>query len=327
MNNFEFLLKSFTGKLNAELDQLARRKPQLLYEPICYSLEMGGKRIRPILLLIAYELYRSDIEKALNAAIAIEVFHNFTLLHDDIMDNARLRRSKETVHVKYSENTAILSGDAMSILSYEFLSKNEAGNLEQQLKLFTKTALQICEGQQLDMDFESNPSVTIPDYIEMIGLKTAVLLAASLKMGALVANAPEYDSECLYNIGYNLGLAFQLQDDLLDTFGTKEEFGKNLGGDIVSNKKTFLLLSALQLADKEQRTELNKWISATEFDKEEKIACIKKIFSELNIEKVTLQQIDYYYNKSMEHFEKLPVSPEKKSILLETVNKLMKRKS
>jgi geranylgeranyl diphosphate synthase type II len=327
MIRFEDLLSYFSEKLKIEVAQINERIPRKLYEPVIYSLQMGGKRIRPVLLLMSYNLFKPDVDRALPAAVAIELFHNFTLLHDDIMDNASLRRNLETVHVKYSDNAAILSGDAMSILSYEYIIKSKSDNLCEILQLYTNTALKICEGQQFDMDFETSNQITVDDYLRMIGLKTAILLAASLKLGALIANAPAHDADCLYHFGYNLGLAFQLQDDLLDTFGNTEEFGKNIGGDIVSNKKTFLLLSALKLANTNQEEELNKWLTASPFDRTEKITCVRTIFAELKIEEITRQQIDYYFTIAFDWLKKLNIDDEKKIGLIEIANQMMNRKS
>jgi geranylgeranyl diphosphate synthase, type II len=326
MNGFEYFLNYFSEKLKYENFQLSKRIPYKLYEPVTYSLDIGGKRIRPILVLMSYNLFKPDFEKALPVAFAIELFHNFTLLHDDIMDNANLRRNNETVHVKYSKNAAILSGDAMSILSYEYLSRCESDNLNEILVLYTQTALKICEGQQLDMDFESNNQITVNDYLNMIGLKTAVLLASSLKLGALIANAPTSESNCLYEFGFNLGLAFQLQDDLLDTFGNEDEFGKNIGGDIISNKKTFLLLTALNIANESQKRELHNWLSASNFDNKEKIRNVKKIFSELEIEQITRLKVEYYYQVATDWWKKLDVEPDKKNRLIEVANLLMTRR-
>jgi geranylgeranyl diphosphate synthase type II len=327
MNRFEYFLNYFSEKIKTESVLIGQRDPVKLYEPISYSLNMGGKRIRPVLLLMAYNLFKPDYEKALPAAFAIELFHNFTLLHDDIMDNAILRRNRDTVHIKYSKNAAILSGDAMSILSYEYISKCKSGNRCKILELFTQTALQICDGQQFDMDYETNNRVTVDDYIKMIGLKTAVLLAASLKLGALVADAPDADANCLYEFGFNLGLAFQLQDDLLDTFGNRVEFGKNIGGDIVSNKKTFLLLNALILANNEQARKLEMWLKTNEFDRNEKIREVTSIFTDLGIEDITLRQIDTYFQIAHASWEKLNVGAETKKGLLDVANLLMNRKN
>jgi len=228
-----------------------KTEPRELYEPVKYILEIGGKRIRPSLVLAAYNLFKNDVETAINPALALEVFHNFTLLHDDIMDKADLRRNQQTVHKKWNENVAILSGDTMSIKAYELLSKIPAEFLSEVLQAFNKTALQVCEGQQLDMNFESRLDVSVEEYLEMIRLKTSVLIAVSLKIGAIMAGALRNDVHKLYDFGLNLGLAFQLQDDYLDAYGDVQAFGKKIGGDIVANKKTFLLIKALETSDKE----------------------------------------------------------------------------
>lgn len=327
MTEFEEILDFFSNNLTGEIEQIGKRTPKKLYEPVIYSLNMGGKRIRPVLLLMAYKMFRPDIEKALPAAYAIELFHNFTLLHDDIMDNASLRRNLKPVHLEYSNNAAILSGDAMSILSYEYITKCDSAILKEIIELYTHTALKICEGQQFDMDFETNNDVSIDDYLNMIGLKTAILLATSLKMGAIIAEAPDKDAQLLYIMGYNLGLAFQLQDDLLDAFGDQDTFGKNIGGDIASNKKTFLLINALKLADNNQLAELNKWLNTISFSSSEKIEKIKKIFSELEIVDITKKKIEYYFQIAQNCWDELNVEIDKKEGLLAVVNNLMKRQN
>ncbi|HNW50125.1 MAG TPA: polyprenyl synthetase family protein [Prolixibacteraceae bacterium] len=325
MSTFESLYNLFSQQLIEEISQIKRRVPEKLYDPIIYSLNMGGKRIRPVMLLMSYEMFKTDIEKALPAAVAIELFHNFTLLHDDIMDEAGLRRNLETVHVRYSNNAAILSGDAMSILSYEYIIRYN--HLNDVVNLFTQTALKICEGQQFDMDFESRMDVSVDEYLNMIGLKTAVLLAASLKLGANIAEAPEKEAQLLYEIGYNLGLAFQLQDDLLDTFGDQKTFGKNIGGDIVSNKKTFLLINALELATEAQLAELKKWLNSKDFDRQEKIDAVKKLFVDLNIYEITKSKIDFYFLTAKKCWEQLNLEEHRKEGLLDFAVKLMDRQN
>jgi geranylgeranyl diphosphate synthase, type II len=327
MTQFDDLLNYFSTNLTFEIEKIRERVPKKLYEPVIYSLNMGGKRIRPVLLLTAYKMFRSDLEKALPAAFAIELFHNFTLLHDDIMDDARLRRNLETVHIKYSNNAAILSGDAMSILSYEYITKCKSPKNLEIIDLYTFTALKICEGQQFDMDFETKNNVTVDDYINMIGLKTAILLATSLKMGALIADAPVEDAQLLFDLGYNLGLAFQLQDDLLDAFGNQDTFGKIIGGDIVSNKKTFLLINALELAKNEQLVLLNKWLYTTNFDRTEKIETIKKIFSDLEIFEITKKKIEYYFQVAYNCWDQLNVERGRKEGLLTIAKNLMNRQN
>lgn len=327
MLNFKELLELFNNQLDQEIKQIEVREPQNLYKPITYTLNMGGKRVRPLLVLMAYNMYNDDVQNAFHVANAIEMFHNFTLLHDDIMDNAELRRNYQTVHLKYSNEAAILSGDAMSILSYEYLSKCQSPNFTKIFNLFTQTALAICEGQQYDMDFETRNDVTVDEYLKMISLKTAVLLASALKLGSLVANAPDTDCQLLYNFGFNLGMAFQLQDDLLDSFGDTETFGKNIGGDIVSNKKTFLLLKALELAKGDQFNQLNNLIEESNFIREEKIEKVKNIFQELGVVKLSQVKMEEYYNLAIENLNKLDLPDSKKQILLDTAQKMMKRKS
>ncbi|HBG58601.1 MAG TPA: isoprenyl synthetase, partial [Porphyromonadaceae bacterium] len=258
-------------------------KPVTLYEPIRYALSVGGKRIRPMLVLLATDMFGQEIEVSVKPAIGIEIFHNFTLLHDDLMDNSDMRRGMPTVHKKWDASTAILSGDAMLIESYKYVASVPPAVLPEIMSLFSKTAMEVCQGQQLDMDFEKRTDVSESEYLEMIMLKTAVLLACSLKVGALLAGASPHDAELLYNFGINIGLAFQLKDDLLDVYGDAKTFGKNIGGDIVSNKKTYLLIKALKTAGDGQRTELLKWISAEKFDKNEKIESVKNIYNDLNL--------------------------------------------
>jgi len=327
MVGFDELQKSFSMNLAQEIERIGNSDPKNLYNPIRYSIEMGGKRIRPILLLMAYGTFRQDIEKALPAAVAVEIFHNFTLLHDDIMDDADLRRNRETVHVRYSNNAAILSGDAMSILSYKYILQSDTSKLKELLQVFTDTALKVCEGQQLDMDFETINQVSIDEYIQMIGLKTAILLANSLKIGAILAEAPPEDIDLLFQFGYNLGLAFQLQDDYLDTFGDTDTFGKNIGGDIVSNKKTFLLSKALEVAKGATELNLKHWISAEVYDREEKIERVRAIFVELGIDQFTKSKIEEYYIKVENCWDQIDVKSENKLELLNVAKLLMNRKS
>lgn len=325
MQKLNYFLKLFNEKLEQEIKQLSVRQPANLYAPVVYTLKMGGKRIRPVLLLLAYDLYQKQYEDAFPVAIAIEMFHNFTLLHDDIMDNADLRRNYKTVHLKYTNETAILSGDAMSILSYEYLTQCKSPNYREIFDLYTHTALQICEGQQYDMDFESRNDVTVQEYLKMIGLKTAILLAASLKLGALIGNASKEDAQLLFDFGYNLGMAFQLQDDQLDTFGDTTSFGKNIGGDIVANKKTFLLLKAIELAKGETLKELHKLLSETNFNKNEKIQKVRNIYNDLGVVKLSQQQMDEYYQNAIDSLEKVQVENEKKEGLREVAKNLMRR--
>lgn len=325
MQHYSDFLELFNTKLEQEINQIKTRKPGNLYAPVIYTLNMGGKRIRPVLLLMAYNLYRTDFEEAFPVAIAIEMFHNFTLLHDDIMDNADLRRNYQTVHIKYSNETAILSGDAMSILSYEYINKCHSANYREIFDLYTQTALQICEGQQFDMDFENRNDVSVDEYLKMIGLKTAILLAASLKLGALIAEAPTADAQLLFDFGFNLGMAFQLQDDLLDTYGDTNSFGKNIGGDIVANKKTFLMLKALEMAKGDKLSELQQLITNTNFIKEEKIDKVKNIYNDLGVVKLSQLKMDEYYSKAINCLERLDVDIDKRNNLLALAKNLMKR--
>ncbi len=327
MFNYDDLLEHFNKELNKEIITIASKQPQKLYEPVIYTLNMGGKRIRPVLLLIAFSLYDDQLTKAMPVALAIELFHNFTLLHDDIMDNADLRRNRKTVHIEYSNNSAILSGDAMSILAYEYLSKCRSENYREIFDLFTHTALQVCEGQQFDMDFEKRNDVTVDEYLNMIGLKTAVLLASSLKLGAILANAPSKDCELLSLFGYNLGMAFQLQDDLLDSFGETANFGKKIGGDIVANKKTFLMLTALELAKGETLTNLKQLINDQTTTHENKIEKVLSYYKELNIESLTQKRIETYYDSALNCLENLSLEASNKNMLKVVSDWLMARKN
>lgn len=315
-------------KVENEISQLSfEYPPKSLYDPIEYILSLGGKRIRPALALMACNLYKENIENVINPALGVEVFHNFTLLHDDLMDRADKRRNKPTVHKVWNDNTAILSGDAMLIAAYQLIGKTEPAHLKEIFDLFTGTALEICGGQQYDMEFESRMDVTDAEYIEMIRLKTAVLLACSLKIGAIIGGASAEDASNLYDFGINIGLAFQLQDDLLDVYGDTATFGKNIGGDITCNKKTFLLIHAFELASPEQKTILNEWINKTTFVAAEKIEAITNIYNELSLKEVTTAKMQGYYDKAMDHLSKLSVLPEKLTLLKDVTNRLMYRQS
>jgi geranylgeranyl diphosphate synthase type II len=315
MQKLKDLIIEFEGQLKQEITGIAAMNPKRLYEPIAYSLTLGGKRIRPALMLHAASLFSEEIAHVVPAAIAIEVFHNFTLLHDDIMDHADLRRGTPTIHKKYGENTAILSGDAMSIMAFSYLSKTDVTKLPELLTLFSNTALEVCEGQQYDMEFESRDNVTIDQYMEMIRLKTAVLIAASLKIGAILANASERDARLLYDYGINIGLAFQLQDDWLDVYGDEATFGKKIGGDILENKKTYLLLKALELSKREKLASLNQWISATNFDATEKIAEVTRIFTESGASDATKSRMQFYHNKAIDCLSLIELPEPKKAEL------------
>lgn len=301
--------------------------PKSLYEPVEYILSLGGKRIRPALVLMAYNIYKDDVEQAIRPAIGLEVFHNFTLLHDDLMDQADKRRNKPTVHKVWNANTAILSGDAMLIAAYKLMAETPGTYLKEVLDLFTQTAAEICGGQQYDMEFETRDDVKEEEYIEMIRLKTAVLLACSLKVGAILADAPKEDAENLYQFGINIGLSFQLQDDLLDVYGDTETFGKNIGGDILCDKKTFLLINAFRLADEKQLAELNKWIGAKSCKPEEKIAAVTAIYNEIGLKKLSEDKMQEYYNLAMNNLSALKVESSKLDVLKDVVSHLMFRKS
>ncbi len=300
-------------------------KPDELYEPIRYTLALGGKRIRPMLVLMGCDLFGGNPEKALDPAIGIEIFHNFTLLHDDIMDQAPIRRGKETVYKKWNANTAILSGDTMLVLAYEYLSKADKELLPDLFAVFNLTGRQVCEGQQFDMNFELRTNVSLPDYIEMIRLKTAVLLGCCLKTGAILAHAPVEEAEKMYSFGECIGLAFQLQDDLLDSFGNEEKFGKEIGGDIMCNKKTFLYLKAFELAGPEELAILNNYFSGRHFSAEEKVREVRKVYDKLKVQDHTMVLINNYFSKAMQFLEDVKVPQEEKSELIALSNQLLNR--
>ena len=316
------------SKFNEYLDGLPYdREPKGLYEPVKYVLSMGGKRIRPSLMLMAYNMYKDDPESILPSACAIETYHNYTLLHDDLMDNAGMRRGKQTVHVKWNANTAILSGDSMLVLAYSHFLKCRPDKLKPVLDLFTETALEIGEGQQYDMDFETRTDVTEAEYIEMIRLKTSVLLACALKIGALLADAPDEDADNLYKFGEQMGLAFQLQDDYLDVYGDPSVFGKAVGGDILCNKKTYMLINAFNRADDAQRAELMRWVTAKDFDPKEKIAAVTAIYDKVGIRKVAEEKIEYYFGQSRKYLAKVNLPDERKAVLAAYTDKMMTRKN
>ncbi|WP_421939214.1 polyprenyl synthetase family protein [Pedobacter sp.] len=300
-------------------------QPKQLYEPISYIINLGGKRVRPLLVLLGTELFGENAKEAIHAAMAIEVFHNFTLVHDDIMDNAPLRRGKATVHEKWSTNTAILSGDVMMVEANKNLAKVNPVFLKDVLDTFNETAQGVCEGQQLDMEFEARNDVSIEEYINMIRLKTAVLLGGALKLGAIIAGASKTDADLLYQFGENIGIAFQLQDDILDVYADPEKFGKQVGGDIIANKKTFLLLEALTLAQDENKAILEEWLTKERFDPQEKVAAIKAVYSNLNIQDIARTSMDAYLQKALAVFDQIQVEDSAKENLLELTNLLMAR--
>ncbi len=301
------------------------KEPKSLYEPIQYILSLGGKRMRPVLTLMTAEIFDCDYKKAMQAATAVEVFHNFSLIHDDIMDDAPLRRGKETVHEKWDINTGILSGDAMLILAYQYFEEYEPNVFRDLAKLFSKTALEVCEGQQYDVDFETRDDVTIPEYLKMIEYKTAVLVGAAMKMGAIVAETSKENADLIYEFGLNLGIAFQLQDDYLDAFGNPETFGKQIGGDIIENKKTFLYLKALEYGTSEDKEQLLHLFSIQPKDNSDKIETIKTIFNESGSSKATQEAIKEYTQKAFKTLKKMNIPEEKKQILYVFGEKLMNR--
>ena len=302
------------------------RQPESLYAPVDYTLSMGGKRIRPVLMMLAYNLYREDAERILPQAVGLETYHNFTLLHDDLMDNADVRRGNPTVHCRWDANTAILSGDTMLVLAYQRIAEGLPGDmLRQVLDLFTETALEIGEGQQMDMDFETRNDVTAEEYIEMIRLKTSVLLACAVNIGAMLAGATKTDQQLLYKFGEQTGLAFQLQDDLLDVYGDPAVFGKAIGGDITSNKKTYMLISAYNRANESQRAELDRWIQAKDFDRQEKVSAVTRLYDELGIRQLCEERIAYYFDQSVRCLDQVSVDDGRKSVLRHYVQQMMKR--
>ncbi|QXU43962.1 polyprenyl synthetase family protein [Pedobacter sp. D749] len=299
--------------------------PKQLYDPITYIINLGGKRIRPLLVLMATELFGEDANESVHAAMAIEIFHNFTLVHDDIMDNAPLRRGQATVHEKWSANVAILSGDVMMVEANKNLAKVNPIFLKDVLDTFNATAQGVCEGQQLDMEFESRDDVSIEEYINMIRLKTAVLLGGALKLGAIIAGASEKDADLIYQFGENIGIAFQLQDDILDVYADPEKFGKQVGGDIIANKKTFLLLKAFELADGETRASLDTWTASKEFNTQEKIDTVRQVYDTLDIQDIAKESMNNYLSKALAVFAQISVSKERKSNLLTLTDQLMAR--
>jgi len=322
LKEFQQIIKDAVGNEKFE------KKPQALYDPINYTLASGGKRIRPALVLLAFNLFSDDIQKAVRPAIGLEIFHNFTLLHDDIMDQAEIRRGIPSVHKKWNENTAILSGDAMLIKAYDYFLDIDSSNFRKILQVFNQTALEVCEGQQYDMEFENRDNVTEKEYLRMIELKTSVLLAGALKIGALLGNAHAADADLLYEYGINLGLAFQLQDDLLDVYGDEKVFGKQIGGDIVANKKTFLLIKAREIAGDEDLKTLEYWVqNNNKGDRDEKIKTVTKIYDNLNIKEITKEKILSLTQKALNLLDDVKIENHKKIELRNLAGKLINRNS
>ncbi len=308
-------------------EQTYSKFPHELYDPLDYIMSLGGKRMRPVLVLLAHHLYSDNHEEVLDAAIAVETFHNFSLIHDDIMDAAPIRRGKPTVHEKWNHNTAILSGDVMLVKAYEHFVNYPKEILPELLKLFNKTAIEVCEGQQIDMMFETQTNVSVEDYIRMIELKTAVLLGCSLEIGAIVAKAPTEEAKMLYEFGRLMGIAFQLQDDYLDVYANPDKFGKQVGGDIIANKKTFLWIEAHALAKNEQLAELKHWENLKVFKAEEKVTAITKIYNYLNIPQLTENKIKEFADKAFAILEKVNGKPTVKELLIKLSQDLLVRES
>ncbi len=322
-----YSVAELTEKVTTALEQLPYdRQPQGLYAPIKYVLSLGGKRIRPVLMLMAYNMYREDVDRIMPVALGLEVYHNFTLLHDDLMDRADVRRGKPCVHKVWNDNTAILSGDNMLVMAYQMMSRCPSSALPSVISIFTETALQIDEGQQYDMEFEQRTDVTEREYLEMIRLKTSVLLACALQIGALLGGASEADAQALYAYGEKVGLAFQLQDDYLDVYGDFETFGKAIGGDILCNKKTFMLINALAHAPEHLRSELQGWLAATEYDPAEKIEAVRHIYTQVGVDQMAKEQISFYIAQAEDALHALPIAEERKEILRQWTEQLLGRK-
>lgn len=321
-----FTNKQLQEKVKTYINNIAyNSQPEKLYSPIKYVLSLGGKRIRPVLMLMAYNLYKEDVDSIMPCAIGLETYHNFTLLHDDLMDCADMRRGMPTVHKKWDENTAILSGDAMLILAYKLMCEHKSVYIHKALDTFTEATLGVCEGQQYDMDFEGRTDVTENEYMEMIRLKTSLLLACALKIGAQLANAKKEDADNLYTFGEKIGLAFQLQDDLLDVYGNPEVFGKNIGGDILCNKKTFMLINALNMAEGKTKEELEEWICKDIYKPEEKISAVTNIYNIVGIKSICEEKIKQLFAEAIESLDNVDVEECKKQILKDFANNLMGR--
>lgn len=313
--------------ISTELSQINwSKEPRGLYEPIGYVLSMGGKRIRPALTLMACNLFSDDLQPVVNSALGLEIFHNFTLLHDDIMDKADVRRGQPTVHKKWDDNTAILSGDVMQISAYQFMAQTPAAQLKRSLDLFSCTAAEICEGQQYDVEFEHRDRVEADEYLEMIRLKTAVLLGASLQIGAWIGGAEDEDAQLLYDFGINIGLAFQLKDDLLDVYGDAATFGKKIGGDILCNKKTYMLIHALENAQGNDAEELNYWLAVSDSNlSENKILAVTSLYNKLGVKQICEDKMQFFYSKAVANLEKVSILENKKEELRKIADKLMFR--
>lgn len=312
--------------INDEIESLKLgQEPTEVYDPIYYMLSIGGKRLRPLLVVLAHEMFKSNAIRVIHPALAVELFHNFTLVHDDIMDKAPLRRGKKTIHEKWNPNVAILSGDVMFVKVYEMLQRVDSDKLPHALELFNKCAVEVCEGQQLDMNFETRNDVKEEEYLEMIRLKTAVLLGFSLNLGAYLGGANDAECELLRKFGENIGVGFQLKDDLLDVYGDKEKFGKQVGGDIIANKKTWLLIKALELAQGDERAILDKWLSADNYDPNEKVRQVTAVYDKLGIKQLAEQKIDEFFEEGFLNLASIEVEKERKGTLRQFTNFLISR--
>ncbi|MBI9061158.1 MAG: polyprenyl synthetase family protein [Marinilabiliaceae bacterium] len=321
-----YTIKDLQSIVEKELSaQQFVEQPEGLYLPIEYILGVGGKRIRPTLCLAGCYLFNDEIKPAIKPALGLEIFHNFTLLHDDVMDNADVRRNQATVHIKWNPNTAILSGDAMLIKAYQYIADLNTNSLPSVMALFNQTALEVCEGQQYDMEFETRQDVSVDEYMKMIRLKTAVLLAGSLKTGAIIGGASDEQANLLYEFGENIGLGFQLQDDYLDVYGDVETFGKAIGGDIVANKKTFMLINALQLASGDLRKKLDEWLIEENFDAAKKIEAVRAIYDKVGVADLAREKMHYYFNKAMQALNKVDGKEAMKEDLRQFALKLIER--
>ena len=322
----QYTASQLLDKVNDYLKNMPyARPPQGLYEPIAYELSLGGKRIRPVLMLMAYNLYQDNVDAILSQAAGLETYHNHTLLHDDVMDKADMRRNKPTVHNVWNENTAILSGDAMLILAYRLMADCPKDKLADVLRVFTETTMEICEGQQWDMEFETRMDVKVEEYIEMIRLKTSVLLAAALKIGAMLGGASDEDAQKLYDFGVKIGLAFQLQDDWLDVYGDPKVFGKNIGGDILCNKKTYMLITALEEADEEQRAVLESWLAAHDYVPAEKIASVTALYNEIGVGKRCQEKAEALNAEGFGILDSINLPEERKAVLREYACSMLNR--
>jgi geranylgeranyl diphosphate synthase type II len=324
VKRYQPLLELFSAHLNDYLKDLDKKQPRELYDPENYILSLGGKRIRPLLCLIGCDLFDKDASSALNAALSVELFHNFSLVHDDILDKAPLRRGMPTVHTKWNTNIAILSGDVMLVKAFDVLGKYDPERSHQLLSLFVKTAVEVCEGQQLDMNFEQASSVTVEEYVQMITFKTAVLLGCSLKMGAICAGVNNEDATHLYEFGKHVGIAFQLMDDILDAYGD-DKFGKQTGGDIISNKKTFLLLKALESSNESQKEKLNRFLMTESIPSNEKVKGVMEVYDELDINTLSRKEADKHTKEAIKHLRLVKASEQKKQALEELALQLLNR--